>query len=159
MTTNDTRTIADDAVDFWKTSGNDLFGLADSQPYRGCRVHQQSAHTEALRRDLQAVIADPSHHYLLSGGQLYEYSMQPLYFGSASTGTLLGYVISGYAIDSTFLHEVGRGAGAEAAFLAKAQVTVSTLSPDLQPSLQQWSAAGAANRPTDDHASHGNDRP
>ena len=29
MTTNDPRTIADDAVDFWKTSGNDLFALAD----------------------------------------------------------------------------------------------------------------------------------
>ena len=33
-------------------------------------------------------------------------------------GTLLGYVISGYAIDRGFLREVGRGAGAEAAFFA-----------------------------------------
>jgi hypothetical protein len=30
MTTSDARTIADDAVDFWKTSGNDLFALADA---------------------------------------------------------------------------------------------------------------------------------
>ena len=141
MTSNDARTIADDAVDFWKTSGNDLFSLADANRHVEAAFTSSANDTEALRRDLQAVIADPARHYLLSGGQLYEYSVHPLYFGSATTGTLLGYVISGYAIDSAFLREVGRGAGAEAAFLAKALVTVSTLPPDaqpvLQPSLQQ----------------------
>ena len=30
MTTSDARTIADGALDFWKTSGNDLFALADA---------------------------------------------------------------------------------------------------------------------------------
>jgi len=30
MTTSDPRTITDDAVDFWKTSGNDLFALVDA---------------------------------------------------------------------------------------------------------------------------------
>jgi hypothetical protein len=136
MTSNDARTIADDAVDFWKTSGNDLFSLADANRHVEAAFTNSARDTEALRRDLQAVIADPSRHYLLSGGQLYEYSVHPLYFGSPTTGTLLGYVISGYAIDSAFLREVGRGAGAEAAFLAKALVTVSTLPPDMQPALQ-----------------------
>jgi hypothetical protein len=41
MTTNDSRTIADDAVDFWKTSGNDLFALADGTT--GCRLHTRGA--------------------------------------------------------------------------------------------------------------------
>ena len=136
MTSNDTRTIADEAVDIWKTSGNDLFSLADAHRHVEAAFTTSARDTEALRRDLQAVIADPSHHYLLSGGQLYEYSVHPLYFGSDTKGTLLGYVISGYAIDSAFLREVGRGAGAEAAFLAKALVTVSTLPPDMQPALQ-----------------------
>src|SRR5580692_13128200 len=31
MTTDDPRTITDDAVDFWKTSGNDLLALSDSE--------------------------------------------------------------------------------------------------------------------------------
>jgi signal transduction histidine kinase len=137
MTSNDARTIDDDAVDFWKTSGNDLFSLADANRHVEAAFTNDARDTEALRHDLQAVIADPSRHYLLSRGQLYEYSVHPLYFGSATTGTLLGYVIGGYAIDSAFLREVGRGAGAEAAFVAKALVTVSTLSPDLQPALQQ----------------------
>ena len=54
----------------------------------------------------------------MSGGRLYEYSVRPLYFGSAASGTLLGYVVSGYAVDQRLLQEVGRGAGAEAAFVA-----------------------------------------
>jgi len=146
MTSNDARTIADDAVDFWKTSGNDLFGLADADRRVEAAFTDNARDTEALRRDLQAVIADPSRHYLLSGGQLYEYSVHPLYFGSATTGTLLGYVISGYAIDSAFLREVGRGAGAEAAFLAKALVTVSTLPSEMQPALQPSLRAISANQ-------------
>jgi signal transduction histidine kinase len=146
MTSNDTRTIADGAVDFWKTSGNDLFSLADADRHVQAAFTINARDTEALRHDLQAVIADPSRHYLLSGGQLYEYSVHPLYFGNATTGTLLGYVVSGYAIDSAFLREVGRGAGAEAAFLAKALVTVSTLPSEMQPALQPSLQAISANQ-------------
>jgi hypothetical protein len=80
---------------------------------------------------------DPSKHYLLSDGRLFEYSVQPLYFGSTVSGTLLGYMISGYAIDGAFLREVGRGAGAEAAFLAGDAVTLSTLPEDKQLALRQ----------------------
>jgi signal transduction histidine kinase len=137
MTTNDTRTIADDAVDFWKTSGNDLFALVDGDHRVQAAYAQGAGNAEALKRDLQAVIADPSKHYLLSDGRLFEYSVQPLYFGSRANGTLLGYVISGYAIDSGFLRAVGRGAGAEAAFFAGDAVTVSTLPKEKQYALQE----------------------
>jgi signal transduction histidine kinase len=130
MTTNDPRTIADDAVGFWQTSGNDLFALADGDHRIQAANAKGEASPDALKRDLQAVIADPSKHYLLSGGRLFEYTVQPLYFGSKANGTLLGYVISGYAIDSSFLREVGRGAGAEATFFAGDAVTVSTLPED-----------------------------
>ena len=136
MTTNDSRTIADGAVDFWKTSGNDLFALADGDHKIQAAYTRSPVNPDLLRRDLQAVITDTSKHYLLSDGHLFEYSEQPLYFGSRSDGTLLGYVISGYAIDSDFLREVGRGAGAEAAFFAADRVTVSTLARDKQDALR-----------------------
>jgi len=136
MTTNDSRTIDDDAVDFWKTSGNDLFALADSDHRVQAAYARGPVNPDLLRRDLQAVIPDAGKHYLLSDGSLYEYSEQPLYFGSRSNGTLLGYVISGYAIDSSFLREVGRGAGAEAAFFAGDRVTVSTLARDKEDALR-----------------------
>ena len=140
MTTNDARTIADDAVDFWKTSGNDLFALADADHRVQAAYAQGATNSDALRRDLQKVIADPSKHYLLSGARLFEYSVQPLYFGSRANGTLLGYVIGGYTIDSGFLREVGRGAGAEVAFFAGDTVIASTLPKEIQnvlPSIAQ----------------------
>jgi signal transduction histidine kinase len=135
MTTNDSRTIADDAVDFWKTSGNDLFALADEDHRVQAAYAQGSMNSDGLRHDLQTVITDPSKHYLLSGSRLFEYSVQPLYFGGRANGTLLGYVIGGYAIDSGFLREVGRGAGAEVAFFAGNALTASTLSQEKQSAL------------------------
>jgi hypothetical protein len=84
MTTSDTRTIADGAVDFWKTGGNDLFALADANGRLLSANAQSEQNTGRLKSDLQAVIGDPSRHYLLSGGRLYEYSVRPLYFGSAA---------------------------------------------------------------------------
>ncbi len=127
MTTSDPRTITDDAVDFWKISGNDLFALADANSRVLSANARDADNTELLKADLHVAIRDPSRHYLLSGGRLYEYSVRPLYFGSAASGTLLGYVVSGYAVDHTLLQEVGRGAGAEAAFVAGNDVVASTL--------------------------------
>jgi signal transduction histidine kinase len=126
-------------VGFWETSGNDLFALADGDHRIQAANAKGEANPDALKRDLQAAIADPSKHYLLSDGRLFEYSVQPLYFGSNMNGTLLGYVISGFAIDSSFLREVGRGAGAEAAFFAGDAVTISTLPEDRQNALRDMS--------------------
>lgn len=136
MTTSDLRTIIDDAVDFWKTSGNDLFALTDANSRVLSANAQGEDNTERLKSDLQAVVADPSRHYLLSGGRLYEYSIRPLYFGSAASGTLLGYVVSGYAVDHNLLQEVGRGAGAEAAFVAGRDIVASTLPKEKRDLLQ-----------------------
>jgi signal transduction histidine kinase len=136
MTTNDPRTIADDAADFWKISGNDLFALADSDRRVQAAYAQGAGNTDALKRDLQTAIVDPSKHYLLSDGRLFEYSVRPLYFGSPAAGTLLGYVISGFAIDRGFLREVGRGAGADAAFFERDAVIVSTLSNEKSAALR-----------------------
>jgi signal transduction histidine kinase len=127
MTTHDPRTITDDALDFWKTSGNDLFALSDSSQKVQAAYAKGATNTDDLERDLQSAVADTSQHYLLSNGRLFEYSVRPLYFGRPEDGTLLGYVISGYAIDEAFLQEVGRGAGAEVAFFAGDSVVVSTL--------------------------------
>jgi signal transduction histidine kinase len=136
MTTSDARTIADGAVDFWRTSGNDLFALADANNRLLSANAQGEGNAGRLKSDLQAVIGDPSRHYLLSGGRLYEYSVRPLYFGSAASGTLLGYVVSGYAVDHRLLQEVGRGAGAEAAFVTGRDIVASTLAKEKRDLLQ-----------------------
>jgi signal transduction histidine kinase len=137
MTTNDQRTIEDDAIEFWRLSGNDLFALADNDGHIVAAYTKGTAATEDLSRDLESLISTPAKHYLLSGGRLFESSVRPLYFGSEKDGTLLGYVVSGYAIDQNFLREVGQGAGAEATFVASGKVVASTLPLDKRNSLQQ----------------------
>jgi hypothetical protein len=60
MTTHDPRTIADDAVDFWKTSGNDLFALAD-QDHRVQAAYARGHNEHRISKTRpQAAIADPS---------------------------------------------------------------------------------------------------
>lgn len=135
MTTSDSRTIADGAVDFWKTGGNDLFALADPDG-TVLAADAQEVDSSVLKSDLQRGIRDPAKRYLVSAGHLYEYSVRPLYFGSEKTGTLLGYVISGYAIDQHFLLEIGRGAGAEAAFVTGNSIAVTTLPNEKQGALR-----------------------
>lgn len=129
MTTSDQRTIEDGAVEFWKVSGNDLFALAtgDGRVVAAYTVGNPSG--PKLRNDLEALIANPAKHYLLSGGRLFEYSVRPLYFGSETNGTLLGYVISGYAINRNFVGQVSQASDAEATFLADGEVVASTLPP------------------------------
>ncbi len=136
MTTSDTGTIEDGAVDFWRTSGNDLFALADPDG-NVLAADARGINNATLKKDLQDGITNPAKHYLTSDGRLYEYSVRPLYFGSEKTGTLLGYVISGYSIDQRFLLEIGRGAGAEAAFVTRDGIAVTTLSKEKQDALQQ----------------------
>ena len=140
MTTNDQRTIDDDAVEFWRLSGNDLFALADNDGHIVAAYTKGGPATESLSRALETLIATPSKHYLLSGGRLFEYSVRPLYFGSEKSGTLLGYVVSGYEIDQNFLREVGQGAGAEATFVTSGTVVASTLSLNKQNFLQRDTA-------------------
>ncbi len=135
MTTSDQRTIEDGAVEFWKVSGNDLFALATLHGHVVAAYTAGNPATPKLRTDLEALIANPAKHYLLSDGRLFEYSVRPLYFGSEADGTLLGYVISGYAIDRDFVRQVSQASDAEATFLADGKVVASTLTPSRQTDL------------------------
>jgi signal transduction histidine kinase len=67
---------------------------------------------------------------------LYACSVRPLYFGSDTEGTLLGYVVSGVSIERT-VREISRPVGAEIAFLSGSQVVASTLAETDQASLER----------------------
>jgi signal transduction histidine kinase len=131
MTTSDQRTIADGAVQFWKVGDNDLFALASSEGAIMAAYTRGTPADDALRAKLGEVLPQTGKHYLLSGGRLFEYSVRPLYFGSEATGTLLGYVISGYAIDTAFLQQVNRSSAAEITFVAADHIVTTTLQPSL----------------------------
>ncbi|SEB98947.1 ATP-binding protein [Terriglobus roseus] len=131
MTTHDERTIQDSAQDFWKLSGNELFALADSEGRVIAAYAKGATNAADLRQQLQAAMSQSAKHYLLASGNLYEYTYTPIYFGTATNGTLLGYVVGGYSVDHELLREVGRGAGAEGIFLAGNRVAATTLPIDV----------------------------
>jgi signal transduction histidine kinase len=135
MTTSDDRTIEDGAVEFWKVSGNDLFALADRDG-RVVAVYTEDSREDAtLRTNLRAVLAAPSRHYLVSNGRLFACSVRPLYFGSEETGTLLGYVVSGFAIERRMVEQIGQATTVDATFASGGRVLASTLAPSLQTEL------------------------
>ncbi len=129
MTTSDERTIRDGGAEFYELSGGDLFGLADGNG-KLIAVYEAGASrdpAELSQSDIPRMpgAADPS--YLIMRGNLYEVAVQPLYFGNATAGTRLGYVLLGYAVDRRLAEEVSQATSAEVIFYAKRTMVATTL--------------------------------
>ncbi len=144
MTTHDTKTIEDSGADFWRISSSDLFALIDTS---GKVAAVYSKADLADRRDLELQLehlldAPPAERYLLTNRRLYQVSFHSLYFGSDATGTPLGYVVVGDAIDDRIGREVRDAADADVVFLGADQIVFSTLDPNL-------TAAGFRTPPAD----------
>jgi signal transduction histidine kinase len=135
MTTHHQPTIQDGATLFWRDSGSDLFALAD--PFgRVLTVYTKgNPSSPVLEQALEQTMARSGEHYLIADGRLFDFSVQPLYFGRKGQGTLLGYVVTGYVIDRNVLNLVGRASGNEVTFLAGGEIMASTLPPQLQQEL------------------------
>jgi signal transduction histidine kinase len=123
------QTVRDGGIEFWKVSGAAFFALAEPSGTVIARYEKGMPPeiTEApldLRNDF---ITSSGPHYVLSGNRLYEVVSKPLYFGSATGGSLLGYVAIGYAIDNRVAREVGEAAAAQVVFTADDEVVGSTL--------------------------------
>lgn len=127
MTTSDQRTIQDGAEEFWKLSRNDLFALADRSGNVIAAYASGSAVDETLRADLNQFVTAHNVGYIVSGERLFGCSVQPLYFGSSTEGTLLGYVISGSAIDRRLITSLSRMTNVEAAFVSRGRVLASSM--------------------------------
>jgi signal transduction histidine kinase len=135
MTTNDERTIQDGAEEFWKVSGNDLFALADRDGHI-VAVYASGAHASpTLRADLGSAIGRSQNSYVISGDRLYACSVRPLYFGSETNGTVLGYVISGFAIDRNTVGQLSKATSVEAVFVTGSRALTGSLAPSLEASL------------------------
>ena len=132
MTTNDERTIADGAVEFWKVSGTDLFALADHDGRIVAALNGATPAGKPLREALRSYVSGAANPYLVSGSSLFGCSVRPIYFGSQSEGTVLGYVISGYAIDRSAVEQLSRATGVEASFFSGGLLLASSLKPELE---------------------------
>lgn len=127
LTTNDDRTIQNAASDFWRTSGNDIFGLAGTDGHlRALNTHSQQDEA-ILARDLAEALQHPGRGYLLTGGHLFRYAARRVYFGNETKGTLLGTVVSGYEINSSYLAEMSSAVDANEAFVSRGVLLGSSL--------------------------------
>jgi len=129
MTTSDERTIRDVAADFYELSGGDLFALADGNGkpvalYEGGASRDPSALSQSLVGQIRS---DSQPTYVVVRGNLFEVAVQPLYFGPAASGTRLGYVLLGYAVDRRLAEEVSQATSAEVIFYANSVMVATTL--------------------------------
>ncbi len=149
MTTSDRRTIEDGSGEFWRVSGTDLFALADRSGEL-VAIYQNGHSLPATDEDkarVESLLREPpGSHLLFLRGRLYEAASAPLYFGSSATGSRLGDVVIGYAIDDRVISAVRQTAAADVMFLAMGQVAATTLDA----SHQQAAVAAGLPRRGDD---------
>lgn len=136
MTTHDIRTVADGSITFWETSGNDLFVLTD-RDFEILAFNARHASSQNIQKLLAQQLLVTSQHYLLADHSLYEYAIQPIYFGDSAHGTSLGYLVGGYEIDRAFLQDVAKNTGSEIAFFVNGQLLTSSLPDAAQNALRQ----------------------
>jgi len=116
MTTSDQRTIEDGAAEFWRVSGNDLFALADSDGRIVAAFVSGGVADSAFRIDLRLFGTVSRGAYFVTQKGLFGCSVRPLYFGSEARGSILGYVITGFAIDGRAVERLSRATSVEASF-------------------------------------------
>jgi signal transduction histidine kinase len=160
MTTADPRTIRDGAAGYSNLSGGDLFALADAggsaialfenpdSPGNSSAVPPPPSSAEPAASLDPAVFLSGERHYVLLRGHLYVIAAAPLYFGSAASGTKLGYVLLGYAVNHRVAQEVRQVASAEVVFCANGTMAASTLDPASQQSVAARMPTFLAHQPS-----------
>ena len=127
LTTSDDRTIEDGSLEFWHTSGNDLFALTDARlRVRAVFIRGLSA-GHIFRTDISQTLVTGDRPYLVSEGHLFHLIAAPVFFGSSASGTLLGYVVTGDLIDTDYQTRLSKKAGAGAMFLSNGVVLASSI--------------------------------
>lgn len=135
MTTSDDRTIEDGGVRFWKVSGNDLLALANRDGRIVAAYAANGTGGANLRADLRSVLDTTPRPYVISGNSLFATSVRPLYFGTETNGTILGYVISGFAIDRATVGQLSNATSVDGAFLSGNRVLAGSLTSALESDL------------------------
>jgi signal transduction histidine kinase len=127
----DEATIQDGSTPLWRLAGSDLFVLVD----RSGRVVAFHATRPGFSREMaQKSLGDPflqagTSQWWFGAQHLYEVFIEPVYFGSASEGRMLGLLVLGYEIDQAIAAQVSRIAASQVAFFYGDLLVKSTLSP------------------------------
>ncbi|HET9698682.1 MAG TPA: HAMP domain-containing protein, partial [Terriglobales bacterium] len=133
MTTEDQRTIQDASGRLANLAEADLLMMAarDGQVMAFRTEVAGYGSDEAAEQLRQSLQTEDRTHWWFGNNRLYAVSIQPIYFGSANEGSMLGYVALGYEVDEQFVKELSQVADSEVAFIHGNTVVRSTL-PALQ---------------------------
>src|SRR5579859_1338505 len=131
MTSPDPVTIQDASTDVSQIAGSDLFVMVD----RGGKVVALHTKTPGFTREAaekyfhQSLDEDrgESSHWWSGDHHLYQTFIQPIYAGTRTEGTLLGFLVIGYEINDRLARQVSKVAGSEVAFSCGNEIVGTTL--------------------------------
>ncbi len=134
MTSPDPVTIQDASQSISQIAASDLFVMVD----RNGRVVALHTKTPGLTRAaaekyFQMSLDDDrgeTSHWWLGEHHLYQTFVEPIYRGSRTDGTLLGFLVIGYEINDRLAAQVSKIAGSQVAFSSGNEIVATTLSPE-----------------------------
>lgn len=142
MTTNHEATIQDGSTPLWQLTGSDLFVLAN----RGGKIvalHTNSpGFTKEMAQSSLSSSLDRQERWWYGAKHLYEIFLKPIYFGPASSGTVLGFLVIGREIDEPVAAQIGRVASSRVAFYYGDEIVTSTLTPTNRAELMKLKLPG-----------------
>jgi signal transduction histidine kinase len=129
MTAHDPATIQDASQDVWQLTGSDLLVLTN----RNGAVVALHTKSRGFTRDAaqtyfqRSLNEEDSSHWWFGSHHLYQTFMQPVYFGSKTEGSLLGFLIIGYEIDDPLARKVSKVSASQVAFSYGDEIVATTL--------------------------------
>jgi signal transduction histidine kinase len=133
MTSPDPYTIQDASQAVSQIADRDLFVMVD-RAGRVVALHTKTPGftREAAEKYFQQSLDDDrgeSSHWWLGEHHLYQTFIEPVYRGSRTNGTLLGFLVIGYEINDRLAAQVSKVAGSQVAFSSGNEIVGTTLSP------------------------------
>jgi signal transduction histidine kinase len=158
MTPHDPATIQDASKDVWQLTGSDLLVLVDRNG-AVVALHTKSPgfSREAAQQYFQRSLnEEDSSHWWFGAHHLYQTFVQPIYFGPKTEGSLLGFLVIGYAIDDRLAREVSKVSASQVAFSYGNEIIATTLTQDQSrsPSLLAFSTGSSQSGPRDLELGH-----
>lgn len=152
MTAPDAVTIQDASRDVSEIANSDLFVLVDrSGKVVALHTKTPGFTQEAAEKYFEQSLDEDrgeSSHWWLGSHHLYQTFIQPIYRGSRTDGTLLGFLVIGYEIDDRLAGEVSKVAGSQVAFSCGEELVATTLPPaQTQGGLQTLIAGSVQEEP------------
>jgi signal transduction histidine kinase len=131
MTSAHPLTIQDASQDVSQIAASDLFVLVD-RTGRVVALHTKTPGftQEAAEKYFQQSLDEDrgeSSHWWLGDHHLYQTFIEPIYRGTRTEGTLLGFLVIGYEINNRLAEEVSKVAGSQVAFSFGNEIVGTTL--------------------------------